>query len=85
MGNLHFAIKRLLSIVSSIVFLLFVVWQSIYDPGQTQEKDRGRGFILLPPQLAVLPKSDAGSDGVEPVPCFVIQNFQTHYFSRCPV
>ena len=38
------------------------------------EKDGSQGFILLPPQPAVLPKSDAGNDGVEPAPCFVIQN-----------
>ena len=37
-----------------------------------QEMDRNRGFILSPPQSAVLPRSDAGSDGVEPAPCFVI-------------
>ena len=46
----------------------FVVFQGIYDPGQTQQKDGDRGFILLPPQLAVLPRSDAGSDRVEPAP-----------------
>ena len=49
-----------------------VVWQGVYDPGQTQEKDGDQGFILLPPQPAVLPRSDAGIDGVEPAPCFVI-------------
>ena len=62
--------------------LFFVVWQGINDPGQTQEKDGGRGFSLLPIQ-PVLPRSDAGSDGVEPAPCFVVQNCQTHYSSRC--
>ena len=64
---------------------LFVVWQGIYDPGQTQEKDGDREFILLPPQSAVLPRSDAGSDVVEPAPCFIIQSCQTHYPSRCPM
>ena len=46
------------------LLLLFVVKQGIHDPDQTQEKDGGRGFILLPPQPAELPRSDAGSDGV---------------------
>ena len=64
---------------------LFVVWQGIYDLGQTQQKDRDRGFILLPARPAVLPRSDAGSDSVEPAPCFVIQNCQSHYSSRCPM
>ena len=58
----------------------------MYDPGQTQKKDGdNRGFVLLPPQPAVLRRSDAGSDGVEPAPCFVIQNCQTHYSSRFPM
>ena len=34
------------------------MWQGIHDPGQTQEKDWGRGFILLPHQPAVLPRSE---------------------------
>ena len=59
-----------------------VVWQGIYDPGQTQEKDGDRGFILLPPQPAMLPRPDAGSNGVESASCFFIQNCQIHYFSR---
>ena len=67
----------------SVIF--FVVWQGIYDPGQTQQKDGDRGFMLLPPQPAVLPRSDAGSDGVEPIPCFVIQNCRAHYSLRCPM
>ena len=66
-------------------FVVVVVWQGICDPGQTQEKNGDRGFILLPPQPAVLPKSDAGSNGVEPAFYFVIQNCQTHYSSRCPM
>ena len=49
-----------------------VVWQSIYDPDQTREKDGDREFILLPPHSAVLPRSDVGSDVVEPAPCFLI-------------
>ena len=65
-----------------ISVFLFVVWEVIYDPSQTQQKDGDRRFILLPPQTAVLPRSDAGSDRVKPAPCFVIQNCQTHYCSR---
>ena len=48
-----------------VLLLFFVVWQGIYDPGQTQEKDGDRGCILLPPQPALLSRSDARSDGVE--------------------
>ena len=66
----------------SLKLIFFVLWQGIYDPGQTQQKDGNQGFILLPPQPAVLPTSDAGSDGVEPTSCFVIQNSRTHYSSR---
>ena len=60
----------------------FVLWRGIHDPGQTQEKNGERGFNLLQPQPAVLPRSDAGSDGVEPASCFVIQNCQTHIISQ---
>ena len=45
--------------------VVVVVWQGIYDPGQTQEKDGDRGFILLQPHSVVLPRLDAGRDGVE--------------------
>ena len=65
--------------------LFFVTWQSTYDPGQTQQKDGDRRLILLPPQPAVLPRSNAGSDGVEPEPGVVIQNCQAHYSWRCPM
>ena len=67
------------------LFFFFVVWQTIYDPGQIQQKNKDRGYILLPPQSAVLPRSNAGSNGVEPAPCFVIQNCQIHNFLRCPM
>ena len=36
---------------------------------QVRHKNGDRGFILLPPLHAVLPRSDAGSDGVEPAHC----------------
>ena len=45
----------------------------IYDPGQTQEKNKDRRFILLPSQPVVLPRSDAGNDGVEPAPYFALK------------
>ena len=32
----------------------------------SHNQDWGRGFNLLLPQAAVLPRSDAGRDGVEP-------------------
>ena len=41
------------------------------------KQDWGREFILLLPQAAVLPGSDAGSNVVKPVSGFVIQNRQT--------
>ena len=48
------------------------------DPLQARHKqDWGRGFILLLPQTAALPGSDAGSDVIKPASSFVIQNRQT--------
>ena len=41
------------------------------------KQDWGRGFILLLPQAAALPESDAGSDVIKPASSFVIQNRQT--------
>ena len=47
-------------------------------PLQVRHKqDWGRGFILLLPQTAALPGSDAGSDVIKPASSFVIQNCQT--------
>ena len=46
----------------------------------THKQDWGRGIILLLPQTAVLPGSDAGSDVVKPVLSFVIQYRQTSRF-----
>ena len=44
-------------------------------PLQVRHKqDWGRGFILLLPQTAALPGSDAGSDVIKPASSFVIQN-----------
>ena len=47
-------------------------------PLQVRHKqDWGRGFIVLLPQTAVLPGSDAGSDVIKPASSFVIQSRQT--------
>ena len=60
--------------LSLLFVIVVVICQGIHDSGQTQEKDGDLGFILLPPQPTVLPRSDAGSERVEPAPCFIIQN-----------
>ena len=55
-------------------------------PLQVRHKqDWGRGFILLPPQTAALPGSDAGSDVIKPALSFVIQNRQTACSMWCPM
>ena len=53
-------------------------------PLQVRHKqDWGRGFILLLPQTAALPESDAGSDVIKPASSFVIQNRQTSCSMWC--
>ena len=55
-------------------------------PLQVRHKqDWGRGFILLLPQTAALPGSDAGSDVIKPASSFVIQNRQTSCSMWCPM
>ena len=55
-------------------------------PLQARHKQNwGRGFILLLPQTAVLPGSDAGSDVIKPASSFVIQNRQTACSMWCPM
>ena len=55
-------------------------------PLQVRHKqDWGRGFILLLPQTAALPGSDAGSDVIKPASSFVIQNRQTLCSMWCPM
>ena len=55
-------------------------------PLQVRHKqDWGRGFILLLPQTAALPGSDAGSDVIKPASSFVIQNRHTACFMWCPM
>ena len=45
----------------------------------------GRGFILLLPQTAALPGSDAGSGVIKQASSFVIQNRQTSCSMWCPM
>ena len=45
----------------------------------------GRRFILLLPQTAALPESDAGSGVINPALSFAIQNCQTSYSMWCPM
>ena len=55
-------------------------------PLQARHKQNwGRGFILLLPQTAALPESDAGSDVIKPASSFVIQNRQTSCSMWCPM
>ena len=55
-------------------------------PLQARHKQNwGRGFILLLPQTAVLPGSNAGSDVIKPASSFVIQNRQTSCSMWCPM
>ena len=55
-------------------------------PLQARHKQNwGRGFILLLPQTAALPGSDAGSDVIKPPSSFVIQNRQTACSMWCPM
>ena len=55
-------------------------------PLQVRHKqDWGLGFILLLPQTAALPESDAGSDSIKPASSFVIQNHQTLCSMWCPM
>ena len=55
-------------------------------PLQVRHKQNwGRGFILLLPQTAALPGSDAGSDVIKPASSFVIQNSQTACSMWCPM
>ena len=55
-------------------------------PLQARHKQNwGRGFILLLPQTAALPGSNAGSDVIKPASSFVIQNRQTSCSMWCPM
>ena len=55
-------------------------------PLQVRHKqDWGRGFILLLPQTAALPGSNAGSHVIKPASSFIIQNRQTSCSMWCPM
>ena len=55
-------------------------------PFQVRHKqDWGPGFILLLPQIAALPESDAGRGVIKPASSFVIQNPQTSCSMWCPM
>ena len=55
-------------------------------PIQVRHKqDWGRGFILLLPQTAALPESDAGTDVIKPASSFVIQKRQISCSMWCPM
>ena len=56
----------------------------VSTPGQTQT-GLGPRVILLLPQTAVLPRSDAGTDVIKPASGFVIQNRQTSCSMWCPM
>ena len=49
------------------------------------KQDWDQEFILLLLQAAVLPGSDAGSDGVKPALSFYIQNCQILCSMLCPI
>ena len=49
------------------------------------KQDWGRGFILLLPQTAALPESDASSGVIKPASRFFIQNRQTSCSMWCPM
>ena len=68
--------------------LVVVISSSSFEgyPLQVRQKqDWGRGFILLLPQTAALPESDAGSGVIKPASSFVIQNRQTSCSKWCPM
>ena len=53
-------------------------------PLQVRHKqDWGQGFILLLPQTAELPESDAGSGIIKPASSFVMENHQTSCSMWC--
>ena len=62
----------------------FLSFEEVSTPGRGKQ-EWGRGFILLLPQAAVLPESDAGSDVIKPASSFVIQNRQTSCSMWCPM
>ena len=77
-----------MTIYTSVSLKTFFWSSSSFEghPLQARHKqDWGRGFILLLPQAAALPGSDAGSDVIKPASSFVIQNRQTACSMWCPM
>ena len=65
--------------MSSSLSLLSLVGHTL----QVRHKqDWDRGFTLLLPQAAVLPRSDIDGDVVKPTLSFVIQNCQISYYQK---
>ena len=78
----------MLHIVINFFIFLCKLSSSSFEghPLQVRHKqDWGRGFILLLPQTAALPESDAGSDVIKPAWSCVIQNRQTSCSMWCPM
>ena len=72
----------------SIQFILIYLGSSSFEGYLLQARHKqnwGRGFILLLPQTAALPESDAGSDVIKPASSFVIQNRQISCSMWCPM
>ena len=84
-----FVEKRLTSRKIILLFASAVCRRSIgrrlkrYPLQVRHKQDWSRGFILLLPQTAVLPGSDAGSGVIKPASSFVIQNRQTSCSMWC--
>ena len=86
--NIFFGINKILLFVVKSDVNKSSSWSFEGCPLQVRHKqDWGRGFILVLPQTAVLPESDAGSDVIKPVglSSFVIQNRQTSCSMWCPM
>ena len=76
MGHTEMVLKSVEIICSEAIFMLTRNSHRRLEGHLFQVRhklDWGQGFILLLPQTAVLPKSNAGSDVVKPASSFVIQ------------
>ena len=80
-----------------LTYVVSIVPQNSSSPSSSTSFEKGihsgsntnstgvEGLSIYHPQNAVLPKSNAGSDGVEPESDFVMQNHQTLCSMRCPM
>ena len=83
LGECNF-VKALGAILSNNMFMVSSSSSFEWHPLQVRHKqDWDRGFILLLPQTAALPGSDAGSGVINPASSFVIQNRQTSCSMWC--